>query len=313
MSSVLGEYMRKNYPGGKYYCVYEAGFCGYSVHRKLIGEGIENIIASPTEIPTSLKEKDQKRDPVDSRKLARELANGSLKGIYIPTELQLELRSLVRLRAQQVKSLVRLKNQIKGYLHFCGKKFPANDQMQHWSHAFINELRKIQFDYPIGNKQLEIQLDALMQARQNIVATVKEIRGFVKKYNFSEIADLLLTVPGIGFIMSVTLLSELYEIVRFGNFDQLAKFCGLVPSVRSSSDKEISSWLSRANHRKLRELIIEAAWVAARKDPVLTHCYNEYIKRMSKQEAIIKIARKLLSRIRYVWLNKKPYVKSVVE
>lgn len=312
-ASVLAEYMRKNYPGGKYYSVYEAGFCGYSVHRKLISEGIENIIASTTEIPTSLKEKDQKRDSVDSRKLARELSNGSLKGIYVPTELQQELRSLVRLRAQQVKSQVRLKNQIKGYLHFCGKKFPANYQMQHWSHAFIKELRKLEFDYPIGKKQLEIQLDTLMQLRQNIVATVKEIRGFVKLYNFSEITDLLLTVPGIGFIMAVTLLSELYDIGRFKNFDQLAKFCGLVPSVRSSSDKEISSFLSRANHRKLRELIIEAAWVAARKDPVLSHCYKEFIKRMSKQEAIIKIARKLLSRIRYVWLNKKPYVTSVVE
>lgn len=309
----LALYMKKNYPGGEYFSVYEAGFCGYSVHRALTKEGIKNLIASTTEIPTSLKEKDQKRDPVDSRKLARELANGSLKGIFIPTELQQEMRSLVRLRAQQAKAQARLKNQIKGYLHFYGHNFPKNFEMRHWSGAFIAELRKREFCYPIGKKQLEIQLDTLIAARQTIAGTLKSIKHFIDEYNMTEIINLLLTVPGIGFITAVSLYSELFDIKRFGSFDQLAKFCGLVPSVRSTSDRQISASLSRANHGKLRELLIEAAWVAVRKDPVLTHSYNAYIKTMSKQEAIIKIAKKLLNRIRYVWLNQKPYVASVVK
>jgi transposase len=312
-ASELARYMNKHYPGGNYYSVYEAGFCGYSVHRKLVTEGISNIIASPTEIPTSLKEKDEKKDPVDSRKLARELANGSLKGIYIPTEQQQELRSLVRLRAQQAKAQARLKNQIKSYLHFCGLKFPGNFEMRHWSRAFIEELRKIEFNSPMGKKQMQIQLDILLQMRQTIVLTLKSIKEFINEYKYSDMINLLLTVPGIGFITAVNIYSELFDIKRFGKFDQLAKFCGLVPSIKSSGDTKISSKLSRANHRKLREMMIEAAWVAVRKDPVLTHCYNEYIKRMSKQEAIIKIAKKLLSRIRFVWINQKPYVHSIIK
>lgn len=312
-ASILAEYMRRNYPGGKYYSVYEAGFCGYSVHRALLAEGIENIIAAPTEIPTSLKEKDIKRDPVDSRKLARELSNGSLKGIYIPSELQQELRSLVRLRAQQVKSQSRLKNQIKSHLHFYGHSLPKNFQLKHWSKDFIDKLRKMEFKYPIGKKHLDIQLDTLIQARDTIAGTLKSIRQFVEYFNLSEIIRLLQTIPGVGFITAITLYSEIIDIKRFGSFDQLAKFCGLVPSVRSSSETIISSKLSRANHRKLREIIIEAAWVAAKKDPALLRCYSDYIKRMSKQEAIIKIAKRLLNRIRYVWLNLKPYVPSVIK
>ena len=69
----LYNYMEKNYPGGLYHTVYEAGFCGYKIHRELEGYGFDSIIVAPTAVPTSNKEKNQKRDPVDSRKLAREL------------------------------------------------------------------------------------------------------------------------------------------------------------------------------------------------------------------------------------------------
>jgi hypothetical protein len=52
---------------------------------------------------------------------------------------------------------------------------------------------------------------------------------------------------------------------------------------------------------------IESAWVAVRKDPALTLKYSELIRRMSKQEAIIRIAKKLLNRIRFVWKNNTCY------
>ena len=57
----------------------------------------------------------------------------------------------------------------------------------------------------------------------------------------------------------------------------------------------------------LRSILIECSWVAVRKDPALTMCYNELTKRMKGQEAIIRIARKLLNRIRYVIKNNQPY------
>ncbi len=67
------------------------------------------------------------------------------------------------------------------------------------------------------------------------------------------------------------------------------------------------------HNKYLRSLLIEAAWIAVRKDPALTASFNEYIKRMSKQEAIIRIAKKLLNRIRTVWMKNTEYVCSVVK
>lgn len=309
----LRKYMHKNYPGGKYISVYEAGFCGFWAHRELEMKGFKNIIAAPTEIPTSNKEKNKKRDPVDSRKLSRELENGSIKGIYIPDALRQELRSIVRQRYQTVKKQTRLKNQIKGYLNFYGHKLPEKCQMKHWSKNFIEHLRTLEFKYTLGKEQLEIYLAELSEHRKLLVRIIKTIRSFVKENNLMEEIELLCSVPGIGFTVAITLLAELIDPGRFMDLDHLASFVGLVPCIISSSDKQTKLGINMQHNKFLRKLLIEAAWISIRKDPALTHSYNEYIKRMSKQEAIIKITKKLLSRINYVWRNKKPYVTSVVK
>ena len=116
----LSQYMNKNYPNGSYSSVYEAGFCGFWINRKLHKHGISNIIVNPADVPTTNKEKSRKRDPIDSRKLSRELENQSLKSLYIPTEAQQAIRSLSRFRIQLSKRRTQVKNHIKSFLHFNG-------------------------------------------------------------------------------------------------------------------------------------------------------------------------------------------------
>jgi len=91
-------YLKKNYPGGIYQSVYEAGFCGYWIDRQLQALGIKNIIVNSADVPTSNKEKTRKTDSIDSRKLARELSGENLCCIYTPTEDDDAERVLNRLR-----------------------------------------------------------------------------------------------------------------------------------------------------------------------------------------------------------------------
>ena len=109
----LYNHMKRNYPGGSYYSVYEAGFSGFNAHRSLGKLGFKNIVINPADVPTKHKEKSGKRDKIDSRKLCRELENGSLDPIYVPNESIQQLRSLNRLRLQTVASQCRTKNRIK--------------------------------------------------------------------------------------------------------------------------------------------------------------------------------------------------------
>ena len=109
--------MNANFPQGNYYSVYEAGFCGFSIHRELEKCGIKNIIVNPADIPATDKDKRQKEDKRDSRKLAKSLKNGELTGIHILSIEIEELRSLVRYRKTIVKELGRHKNRIKSLVY----------------------------------------------------------------------------------------------------------------------------------------------------------------------------------------------------
>ena len=63
-------------------------------------------------------------------------------------------------------------------------------------------------------------------------------------------------------------------------------------------------------HRQLRSDLVECAWTAKRTDLALSLFYSEQLKKGKEPKLIIvKIARKLLSRIRYVWLTEKQYEK----
>ena len=308
----LNNYMENHYPQGKYNSVYEAGFCGYWVHRELTGLGFNNLIVSPTEIPTSCKERLNKTDKVDSRKLSRELSNGTLKGIYIPSLKHEELRGLSRQRYHQAKKLVRVKNQIKSYLNCYGHKLPENSEMKHWSKRFIKHLQSIEFEYKTGKERLDYFIDELEIIRDRKLKILNSIKNHLREEKMYNSVELLLSVPGIGSITATTFVTEIMDINRFSNTDSLASYVGLVPSIRSSGETEKVLGLTVQFNRYLRQLLVEAAWVAVRNDPALTLAFNNYLIRMSKQKAIIRIARKLLNRMYYVLKNKTKYVYSVV-
>ena len=119
----LVEYLKRNYPEAEYRSVYEAGFSGFEAHRTLCNLGVKNIVINPADVPTSGRERNYKNDSIDSRKLARELENGSLIGIYIPERENLILRDLTRRKEQVTGNITRIKNRIHSHLNFNGVEF----------------------------------------------------------------------------------------------------------------------------------------------------------------------------------------------
>lgn len=311
---VLLKYMRRRYPQGMYHSVYEAGFCGFWIHRQLCSLGFDNIVVNAADVPTTSKEKDRKSDPIDSHKLARELENGSLEGIYIPSEYHQQLRSLNRLRRRLVQEQTRIKCRIKGFLHFNGIQLPAHSEISHWSGHFIEWLGSLEFTEAMGADYLDICLNSLADVRKQIADTIRRL----KRYSYQgELKDLihqyLCSIPGIGFITAITLYCELMDIKRFPDLDHLKSLFGLVPSINSSDEREYSKGLTHRRNAYLRYILIEAAWIAVRKDPAMSLAFAELCKRMPKQQAIIRIAKKLLNRIRYVWLNQTPYQIGIIQ
>jgi transposase len=314
-AEALKVYLDRNFPRANYHSVYEAGFSGFWAHYQLNEMGIKNIVVNPADVPTSQKEQLQKDDPTDSRKLARSLRSNVLESIYVPSPSTLEERSLVRFRATLVKDLTRFKQRIKSFLYLHGVTYPSEfeNSNSHWSNKFMLWLKEdVELKHQAGKLTLAFLIKEAEQQRVLLLETTRKIREMSRSDKYAQNMHLLRSIPGIGFVTAITLLTEVEDINRFKNTDHFAGFIGLVPSRHSSGEKEKNGEMTFRGHDFIKRALIESSWIAARMDPALNLAYHNYVKRMESNNAIIRIARKLVNRVYFVLTKKQEYVMGIV-
>jgi transposase len=310
----LYKFLQTTYPGASYVCAYEGGKFGYWIQRQLSSKGIKCIVVNPADIPSTHKDEVSKTDPRDARGIAMSLQCGQLRGINIPTPQQEADRSLVRQRKKIWRDLVRCKNRIKGFLDYIGVALPDKFTNGNWSKNFIQWLAAIPFDHASSRTTLDYMIREMELLRKELLSISNDIRKLMRSKGYKKLYYLLRTITGIGPLTAALLITEIGDMKRFPDFYHLNSFIGLLPSEHSSGERELKGRLTIRRHRQLRSDLIECAWTAKRTDPALSLFYSEQLKRGKEPKLIIvKIARKLLSRIRYVWLTEKPYEKGVVK
>jgi len=301
-AEALARHLRSHYPNGNYKCVYEAGFGGFWIQESLARAGIKCRVVHAADVPTTDKEKRLKTDRRDCRKLVRCLRNGDLDFIYIPPKQLQYDRSVVRARYQMQKDLSRSKHRIVSHLQFYGISERGG---QRWTKAYRAWLKQVQQDR--GDKALHLLLLALEELRELELEALRQIRQLSQTSRYAEKVKLLRSVPGIGLLTAMRLLVEIGDIERFAGLDQLSSLVGLIPNSHSSGETERVGEMTKRGRKELRTALIESAWVAIGKDPELALCYERYRQRMKPQQAIVRIAKKLLNRIRRVLITQQPY------
>ena len=307
---LLYNYLEKMFPGGTYSSAYEAGFCGYGIHRELNKLGIRNIVINAADIPSSQKDQLQKRDPIDSRKIARGLEKGLLRPIHIFDRDMEELRSLNRTRFYLMRDLRRSKNRIKSFLLYYGVEIPYEYDNNLWSIKYISWLKQLKMQTISGENALSGLIDSYEYHRGEILVLSRQIRERVREYD-KELYSLLQSISGIGPLTASAIITELGDINRFPHIDNLSSFVGFIPRVKQSGDSSRTGGITFRCNTYLRTLLIESSWQAIRQDPALMQYYQKHIVNNKGQKVIIKVARKLLNRIRYVMKNREPYVTGV--
>ena len=302
-AAMLGRYLRDNFPGASYHSVYEAGFCGFAPHEELIKQGINNIVVNPADVPTKDKERKQKTDRVDSRKLCKKLRDGDLEPIYVPSRLQLEDRGLVRLRRKLVRDTTRCKNRIKGMLNFYGLHYRGST----WSKAFLKQLKDWELLYPSGTFTLHSLVEEFESIEELKKKVGRQLAALVKDQKYNRLVKLLCRIPGVGVTAALLIITELADMRRFKHFDHLCNYVGLVPTLYSTGETKHVGNLSPRKNTYLLPILIQCAWTAVGRDPALMQVYHQWCSRMKSQKAIVRVARKLLRRIRFVWLYEREY------
>lgn len=310
---LLHKHLNRKYPGATVKICYEAGFSGFSAQRWLSSQGIDCRIVNAADVATTDKEKRQKSDKIDARKLCEHLQTKKMKGIYIPPVHWEHGRSLVRARAKIVSNQTRCKNRIWQLFHFSGLALPKQYVAgQYWSRNFVKELQATDCGTEELKTTLSLYIKDFLQTRTLLLEATRAVRKLCKQSEYQTGITLLRSIPGIGEINAAVMLFELQDVSRFKRFDNLCSYVGLVPDTSDSGDIKKTKGITNRHNHYLRTALVESSWIVARKDPALLMKYKNYCRTMEKNKAIIRIAKHLLSRINYVLKNKKEYVTGVV-
>lgn len=303
----LSSWLRRQYPGGRYFSAYEAGFCGTSAHQYLCATGVKNIIIHPADLPQTNKQKNTKTDLHDSRAIASYLQAGVLSGIFVMSADQQQRRALFRCRQAKVKDVTRCINRLRSLLYFLGVQVPdAFRDKQHICNNFLQWLTKLQLLNAEATLTLNYYIEELKYQRRQLYEISKQLKAAVITH-FGQAYTSLLTVPGFGPVTAIGLLTETGDLSRFASPAEFASYLGLVPAERSSGDTVYSNTIQPRCNKYLRPLLIEASWVAIRRCPVLLNYYKKHMGGINSNKAIVSVARKLALIAKAVAINKSAY------
>lgn len=150
----------------------------------------------------------------------------------------------------------------------------------------------------------------LREIERHIEEIEKEMRKILDKdENVKKDYDLLVSIPGIGFITACIVLGEFGDLRRFGRARQLSAFAGLSPRLRQSgSSVNGKPHLCKAGNPRIRKVLYMAAISAARYCPSMEKDYQLMLLHgKSKMAALGAIMRKLLVLMRAILIENTPY------
>lgn len=290
----------------------EAGRDGFSVHRLLLALGIESLVIDAASLRVDRKQRRAKTDRLDAGRLMDELVHycagqlGVWRVLYVPSEeaedrrrLHRELevlkveRTRIRCRSQSLLATVGIRCRV-------GKDFEQTlEQLRQWDGS------------PLRSGLL-LALRTEVRRLRHVEASIRELKAerqkLVKKGLTPDLQKVrtLALLRSLGEESSWYLVMECFGFRRFDNAKQVGACSGLAPTPYDSGQSRREQGIGKDGNRRLRWILIEAAWgwLRLQPDSALSRWFHERYGGGSKRHrrvGIVALARKLFVALwRYV-------------
>jgi transposase len=236
-----------------------------------------------------------KTDKEDIKRLLKLLVGGIVPEVWVPPLAVRELRAFISYRERLVTTSTMIRNRLQSLLHkhnLLMSEAGLLDQAWWEEQEDISTLEKMQICQ---------ELVLLQEVEKLKMAVDEELQRQSTGSTWGKQALQLMQLPGIGFVVAMTVLSAIGDISRFGSAKQLVGYAGVGAGVHDSGKTHKEKKITKKGRRELRWAMVEAAWRAVRMSPFWKEEYEKHLKRMRKpNQAIVVIARKLLIAIWHV-------------
>ena len=241
---------------GKLNVCYEAGPCGYGLHRQVVGLGHDCTVVAPSLVPVRAGDR-VKTNRRDALTLARLHRAGELTAVWVPDPTHEAMRDLIRARTAAMEAVRRARQQLQGFLLRHDRVFTGRKT---WSAAHRRWLAGLRFEHPAQQIVLQEQIDAVSQAEDRRERLGEQIRELVRDWSMAPVVAALQALRGVAFLSAAVLVAEVGDFRRFANPRQLMAWLGLVPSEHSSGSKVERGGITKAGNGRARRVLVEGAW-----------------------------------------------------
>jgi len=270
----------------------EAGNQTSWIYRHLTELGAEVTVVNPRKVKL-IAESRKKTDKVDAKILCELLRlSGLPEPVHMPSPQARSVRGLLAARRQLLDARTKLQNVVRGMLRQEGTKLPPGklSTFKGWK-----ELLARGFEHEHLLAIVVAYYDSFVSLTHSIRQLDKDL---AQEEQHDERAARLQTMPKVGRIASLTLLSAVDDVNRFGSSKKLVGYTGLAPTVRQSSDRCEYGRISREGRKELRGVWVQVAHLVAidrtRATQPLRTWFNRVAKRRGRKTAIVALARRLL-------------------
>jgi len=235
---------------------YEAGPCGYGLHRLLTGLGHDCVVVAPSLIPIKAGDR-VKTDRRDALMLAKLHRAGELTAIWIPDAAHEAMRDLVRARATAGRVLSKARQHLQGFLLRHERIYRGG---RAWTLAYRRWLTTVRFAHPAQQIVLQDYIHAVQDAEARLDRLMRQIEELLPSWSMAPVVTALQAMRGVALVVAATVVAEVGDFRRFANARQLMAYLGLVPSEHSSGATIRRGGITKAGNALARRVLIEGAW-----------------------------------------------------
>jgi transposase len=277
----------------------ESTFNWYWLVDGLMENGYKVHLANPAAITqySGLKYTD---DETDTFHLARLLKMGILPVGYIYPKEQRPVRDLLRKRLRFVQErtahILSFKSMVNRNL---GVTMPSNE---------IKQLNEEDIERIVKGEHLILSGKANIGAMCFLTERINEMeKAVLKEVKLRKEYKILLTAPGIGTILALTIMLEIGDINRFPTVGDYASYCRCVDSIHKTNGKSKGEGNGKNGNKYLSWAYVEAANVAKREYSYVRRYYQRKSAKTKNVVAIKAVSHKLARASYYMIKNQEVF------
>ena len=222
---------------------YEAGPCGYGIHRTLTKMGEDCMVVAPSMIPRKAGDR-QKNDKRDAASLAVLQRGGLLTAVWVPDAAHEAMRDLIRARLAAVRAVRAARQQLSAFLLRHERIYPAGRTA--WTKAHRGWLADQSFAQPAQQIVLEESIEAVRLGEQRRDRVDGYLRAQIPTWSLFPLVQNLSALRGLDTIASAGLAAAIGDPSRFASAPDLMAYLGLVPSEHSTGPKRRIGAITKA-------------------------------------------------------------------